>query len=77
MYYEEDYHKVVRENEQVLGENATQRETIMALRATIERLRGHIQHTPGCIWTSTRWQTNNYRCDCGYDELMAELEESK
>ena len=72
MYYEEDYHKVVRENEQVLGENATQRETIMALRATIERLREYAVHTPGCRW---QWSLDHV-CDCGYDELMADLGES-
>lgn len=46
------------------------------LRATISRLQEYARHQPGCYW----WQGPSIvptPCDCGYDDLMKELEESK
>jgi len=43
------------------------------LESTIERLREYARHTPGCRW---QWSLDRV-CDCGYDELMAEVGESK
>ena len=49
------------------------------LRATISRLRVYAEHTTGC--DSWAWpggmKKPHAKCDCGYDELMAELEEGK
>ena len=47
-----------------------------AAEATIERLREYARHTPACYWWSGTIN-QPHPCDCGYDELMAELEESK
>jgi len=52
------------------------REEIYTLRATIERLREYARHKPSCYW----WQGSSIApkpCDCGYDELMKELEGTK
>ena len=41
-----------------------------------ERLREYARHKPICYW----WQgpkASPTPCDCGYDALMAELEETK
>ncbi len=46
---------------------------IESLRATIERLREYARHDPSC----KSWGRIPCPCDCGYDELMKELEESK
>lgn len=43
---------------------------ITRMRATISRLREYARHKPSCWW----WRGPN--CDCGYDELRKELEES-
>ena len=49
------------------------------LRATISRLRVYAEHTTGC--DSWAWpggmKKPHAKCDCGYDELMKELEETK
>ena len=47
-----------------------------AAEATIERLREYARHTPACYWWSGTIN-QPHPCDCGYDELMKELEESK
>ncbi len=44
--------------------------------AAIGKLREYARHKPICYW----WQgpkASPTPCDCGYDELMKELEESK
>ncbi len=46
---------------------------IVKLRATISRLREYARHDPSC----KSWGRIPCPCDCGYDELMKELEESK
>ena len=46
-------------------------EKIDQLQAAISRLREYARHKPSCCW----WRGPS--CDCGYDELMAELEETK
>ncbi|MBP9032541.1 MAG: hypothetical protein KBG29_01520 [Pseudomonadales bacterium] len=51
-------------------------EEMERMRATIERLREYARHTPACYWWSGTIN-QPHPCDCGYDELMAELEESK
>ena len=52
---------------------------IERLRAAISRLREYAEHTTGC--DSWAWpggmKKPHAKCDCGYDELMKELEESK
>ena len=52
---------------------------IESLRATISRLREYAEHTTGC--DSWAWpggmKKPHAKCDCGYDALIAELEESK
>lgn len=49
------------------------------LRATISRLRVYAEHTTGC--DSWAWpggmKKPHAKCDCGYDELIAALEETK
>lgn len=53
------------------------REEIYALHATIERLRQYAVHQGTCA-SRPAWYTGKQPpCDCGYDELMAELEEGK
>ena len=47
---------------------------IESLRATISRLREYATHMSWCDVVT--W-INDRNCDCGYDELMKELEESK
>ncbi len=48
------------------------------LRATISSLREYIQHKPECqTRPENPWPNGLPTCDCGYDELMAELEETK
>ena len=50
-----------------------------AAEATISRLREYAEHTTGC--DSWAWpggmKKPHAKCDCGYDALIAELEESK
>ena len=41
------------------------------LLATISRLREYARHKPSCCW----WRGPS--CDCGYDALLAALEETK
>ena len=43
------------------------------LESTISRLREYARHDPSC----KSWGRIPCPCDCGYDELMKELEESK
>lgn len=49
------------------------------LLATISRLRVYAEHTTGC--DSWAWpggmKKPHAKCDCGYDKLIAELEETK
>lgn len=45
------------------------------LLAVIERLREYAGHRTTCA--AKYLHAGNRRCDCGYDALMAELEESK
>jgi hypothetical protein len=47
-----------------------------AAEATIERLREYARHTPACYWWSGTLN-QPHPCDCGYDELLAALEETK
>ena len=57
----------------------TQAECVLKMHRTISRLRVYAEHTTGC--DSWAWpggmKKPHAKCDCGYDELMAELEESK
>ena len=46
------------------------------LESTIARLREYARHKPACYWWSGTIP-QPHPCDCGYDELMKELEESK
>ncbi len=50
-----------------------------SLRATISRLREYAEHTTGC--DSWAWpggmKKPHAKCDCGYDALLAEMEEGK
>ena len=46
---------------------------VLDLRTTISRLREYARHDPSC----KSWGRIPCPCDCGYDALMAELEESK
>ena len=52
---------------------------IESLRATISRLRVYAEHTTGC--DSWAWpggmKKPHAKCDCGYDALMAEVEDGK
>lgn len=47
---------------------------VLDLRTTISRLREYATHMSWCDVVT--W-INDRNCDCGYDELMKELEESK
>jgi hypothetical protein len=47
-----------------------------AAEATIERLREYARHTPACYWWSGTLN-QPHPCDCGYDEFMKEVEETK
>ena len=57
----------------------TQAECVLKMHRTISRLRVYAEHTTGC--DSWAWpggmKKPHAKCDCGYDELMAELEETK
>jgi len=44
--------------------------------ATIERLREYARHEDECAFMSG-WTNEVHPCDCGYDELMKELEEAR
>lgn len=47
-------------------------------KATISRLREYIQHKPECqTWPHNPWPNGLPTCDCGYDDLMEELEDGK
>ena len=49
---------------------------IEALKATISRLLRYAYHEEECAVVASHYR-HTPPCDCGYDELMAELEESK
>ncbi len=53
-----------------------QREEIATLKVTISRLLRYAYHEEECAVLSTHCGPRQ-PCDCGYDELMKELEESK
>jgi len=46
------------------------------LRSTISRLREYARHEDECAFMSG-WTKDIHPCDCGYDALVAELEEGK
>lgn len=50
---------------------------VESLRSTISRLREYADHKITCGTLSADYFIEKQGCDCGYDELMAELEESK
>ena len=50
---------------------------IEALRSTISRLREYADHKITCGTQSADYVIEKQGCDCGYDELMKGLEESK
>ena len=50
---------------------------IEALPSTISRLREYADHKITCGTLSADYFIEKQGCDCGYDELMAELEETK
>lgn len=50
---------------------------VLDLRATISRLREYADHKITCGTLSADYFIEKQGCDCGYDELMAELEETK
>ena len=47
------------------------------LESTISRLREYADHKITCGTLSADYFIEKQGCDCGYDELMAELEETK
>ena len=47
------------------------------LLATLSRLREYADHKITCGTLSADYFIEKQGCDCGYDELMAELEETK
>jgi hypothetical protein len=47
------------------------------LRSTISRLREYARHKSACPAPLQDFCKEPLPCDCGYDELMKELEESK
>ena len=49
----------------------TQAECVLKMHRTISRLREYARHKPSCCW----WRGPS--CDCGYDALMAELEDKR
>ena len=51
---------------------------ISELRAAIERLREEAKHGYFCqSGQYNSWTGQNHPCNCGYDALMADLEETK
>lgn len=57
----------------------TQAECVLKMHRTITHLREYAEHTTGC--DSWAWpggmKKPHAKCDCGYDALMAEVEEGK
>lgn len=50
---------------------------LVQLRSTISRLREYADHKITCGTLSADYFIEKQGCDCGYDELMKELEETK
>ena len=60
------------------GEVSELRRICDSQRATISRLREYARHKRGCDSRfSYDTEPGSLPCDCGYDKLMKELEESK
>ena len=67
-----------RNQHKVLRALNTQDQQIESLRATISRLREYANHRSNCsfhLWDSDAMTF--LPCDCGYDDLMEELEDGK
>ena len=60
------------------AEYLDQSKEIESLRSTISRLREYIQNKPECqTRPENPWPNGLPTCDCGYDEFMKEVEETK
>ncbi len=66
--------KLENANEQI---TAALFDEITSLRAESERLREYAEHKQNCASCATWYADKQPDCDCGYDALMAEVEEGK